>query len=211
MTSSNNHSSRFPERSPWSDVYPGGYGIDVGFDGDDPAGVFPTEIISVCPDAVVVSVEALDARTIRVTFAAPMIDNVALRNPNNYTFTPSLTVSEVEPEAAINPTYVDLHLATEMRSITYNYDFLTIHAVDLDCSGDLTLTAQEVDSTHVRITFSNAVENNGALRDPLHYSVSPMRAVSAVVVENDTQVLITLQEMLQDEPYSIEIFTMEAA
>lgn len=51
---------------------------------------------------------ALTHKTVKVTFAQPMVDNEALRCTGAFVFDPPLEVSAVTPEAVAEPTYVIL-------------------------------------------------------------------------------------------------------
>ena len=86
-------------------------------------------IPTVCADATELTalMSASSNTNVRVTFSAPVFNNVALLNTGSYVFVPSIIVSTVTPEAITNPNYVDLTVSG-MSRITYGFDIKTIEA-----------------------------------------------------------------------------------
>lgn len=82
------------------------------------------------PASTQVSIQSMTSTsptTWRVVFSNPVLDNVALRNAVNYTFSPDLDVVAVTPEAAAAPGYVDLETSEQKDGEAYT---LTIHLVE---------------------------------------------------------------------------------
>lgn len=74
----------------------------------------------------IASVSVLSPISIRATFAAPVKDNLALHNPDNYQITPALTVYSVTPESAVNPSYVDLEIDEQQTGVSYDIEIVAI-------------------------------------------------------------------------------------
>jgi len=80
-----------------------------------------------CED-ITITVTPLNHLTLRVAFSVPVNNNFALISPNNYVFTPSMTVVAVTPNSLTeNPTYVDLTVSG-MEDIAYSLNILVIEA-----------------------------------------------------------------------------------
>lgn len=74
----------------------------------------------------ILSITALGATTIRVTFQYPATLNEALSAPGNYKITPTLAVNAVTPEAVSNPTYVDLEIDEQEDGVLYQLELKRI-------------------------------------------------------------------------------------
>ena len=99
----------------------GGYTITWNEEGSDPAA--PCEE---CPAVLsITSIQALSNDTVRITFSESVVNSAPLLEPDNYIFTPSLTVLSVSPGAITDPTYVDLTVSG-LTSQIYSVDILTI-------------------------------------------------------------------------------------
>lgn len=166
-----------------------------------------------CTDPSILTALATGTHVIRVTFDRAVLNNAALRNPRNYTFDPPLTAVLITPEAVANPTYVDVTLSTEMiQGQAYDLDIEVIEALNLACNADLEVTsAVALTSTTLRITFSDDIESNPAVEDPVHYEIDPALTVFAAAVVAANQVDLLVSEMLDGGAYDVEVLTIEAA
>ena len=100
-----------------------GFTITWNEEGSDPA-----EACDECPAILSISsIQALSNVTVRITFSESVINNVALLEPANYIFSPSLTVLSVSASAPSNPAYVDLTVSGSI-SQTYSVDIQTVEA-----------------------------------------------------------------------------------
>jgi len=72
---------------------------------------------------------AIDSITVRAAFSAAVLDNPALRNLDNYSISPSLTISAITPEATTNPTYVDITTSEQKEGESYTLTiYITLEA-----------------------------------------------------------------------------------
>lgn len=90
-----------------------------------------------CAELHVLTVVSLTPFSVKVTFDAGTLNNVALIDPDLYVFTPhspiidtrpTLQVFTVTPEAVGNPTYVILATAEQTDGQVYDLDIKTIEA-----------------------------------------------------------------------------------
>lgn len=140
---------------------------------------------------ITVTATALD--TIRVSFSEPVVDNAELVDPANYVITPGagawpITFDTITPEAVLNPTYVDLHVLSEMTTGVDNYEMAVSDVEDLagnamasptntDLFGGLGRAPRlsgidVVSSTKLRFNFDEPMRKDAALLNPANYAVT---------------------------------------
>jgi len=88
----------------------------------------PFDRVSICDEPLSITVTALSNTEVKVLFSFPVINNFALTNPQNYIFTPSLTVESVVPNSVNDPNYVILTVSSMLQQ-TYSLNILTIEPV----------------------------------------------------------------------------------
>lgn len=83
--------------------------------------------VSLCDEPLSITVIPLSSTTLKVLFSVPVINNFALINPQNYIFTPSLTVESVIPNSTIDPTFVTLTVIGMVEQ-TYSLNIITVES-----------------------------------------------------------------------------------
>jgi hypothetical protein len=176
------------------------------------------------------SVVPLTSTSVRVNFDTGMVDNTALSDPNSYSIAASggaaaVAINAATPEIAPNPTYADLTITEMTDGGSYELTATTIEdplGQEID-SSPIAFTGQGTDpqvssalavnSTKVRITFSEPMDRNGdELLSPANYSIAPTAGAAAVFVTsvvateiNPTEVELITSEMAEGGAYEVTV------
>jgi len=179
------------------------------------------------------SATVADTSHIRVSFDETMTDDAQLDDPTNYTLekpvgAPVLTILDIAVDAGLS--FVTLHISGEMRTGTGNYgvtveslvkdEFLngidiSFNHVTFDGVGiapQVTSPATTIDFEHVRVTFSEEVNETQALAEG-NYAIGnhlgvPL-AVLEVVKNSLTQYTLTTAAQVYLEVYTVAVSTVE--
>lgn len=81
------------------------------------------------PKVLTITCLSLGAFQVKVTFSDPVLDNAALRAPENYLVTgPDLTIISVTPEPVLHPSYVVLETSEQVDGVAYTLAIQEIEA-----------------------------------------------------------------------------------
>lgn len=167
------------------------------------------------------SVQVLSSTSIRVNFSEVLNVNTALTSNDVWGISPTLTISNVEPEAPTQASYVIITVSEMTQSQAYT---VSLYCADGGVmTGNFTGTgtsptvasAQALSGTSVKITFSEGMTNNADLLDPTHYVFTPGGGSNAITADTvspegvtyPTYVTVTLDaEMtIGTSNYSVEV------
>jgi hypothetical protein len=181
----------------------------------------------VIPDLYIASVTPA-ALSMRVTFSGPVVNDTELRNPSNYTFTPSLSTNggieciSVTPQARVDyPTYVDLEITDCTNSAEYTLA-ITAHRIQnqggdfIESDGNTIiyngvsnppsiLLAVSTSETTYRVVFSKMMAVNADLVNPSKYVFSDGLKCLSVAVENTSSVILTTTKQILGHVYSLTV------
>ncbi|MCX7047278.1 MAG: Ig-like domain-containing protein [Candidatus Sumerlaeota bacterium] len=170
----------------------------------------------------VVSAASTTATVVRVVFSEPMLNNAALINPTNYTFTGAvaLTPSAV---AVVDPLRVDVTVNEMTDGASYlvtvnatnvgptdlarNHINVAAQTVPFTGMGDLpwVIAAAPTTATVARVTFSADMTNDTAFVNSANYAFagSVPLTIAGVTRVNARTVDITVNEMTDGAPYTV--------
>lgn len=172
--------------------------------------------------------QATNSTHVRVTFNEDMDNNAALTTAGNYTFTgpTTLTASSVSRDSAtqvtveVNEMEQSSSYEVTVASTTGTIQDVAYNALDTDHDtatftgvGDAPSvdSASATDSTHVRVTYDEAMANNAALIDAANYVITGDTVITTVSVvrDNPTQVTVECSELLDLGNYTITVSNVE--
>jgi hypothetical protein len=162
----------------------------------------------------VLSAVALSSVKVRITFDRPMLDDSALRNPSNYTLHPTagsavpIYYTTVEPESVAEPTYVDISTSEMTDGLPYEAIVFASGPTDPEgttvdpANNTVAFTGIGIDPEVLRVEavgvnradviFTEAMDDNAAIRDISHYAFDGgLSALSVLDVDGDTVKLVT--------------------
>lgn len=189
------------------------------------------DLVPVLP--TVLSVVALSPTVLRMTFDEPMVNNVALVDPANYSIASlaagvAIAAQSVVAEAVAFPTFVDIATTEHTDAESYEASVTGITSQGAEPIdpifnvGAYTGIGTEprvsavvaLNATKVRVTFDEPMDLNGdELENPLNYTIAPTGGganvfVSSVVIPagaNPSFVELVTSEMTDGAAYEVAV------
>ena len=127
---------------------------------------------------------------------------------------PSDSLGGLFPSSVISnsdPLLSDIIFSSVLPAITRRV-FPSMHVPFTGACEEITITITAIDHTTIRVTFSQGVINNRALRDSLNYVFTPSLIVCSVTPNDPSVVSYVDLEVagMTNQSYSLTIQTVEA-